>query len=261
MQIANPVSINGKREVLVGKVIVITGAGMGLGRALARRFAADGETVVALGRTFSKVKALVDELGEPHFAVDCDVQSADSVRGAFAEIAKRYPKIDVLINNAAIYEPFYIKDATDEQILGPILTNFAGPVFTCRAAIPMMEKGAQIINVTSESVGLEFPMLSLYMSSKAALERFSQTLHREMNASGVRVTVVRAGPMYEAGKEIQAWDPVAAQNFMLECNSAGLDMMNRGVSQVESVTPVFRAILDASPDLRINHVSLEGRIP
>jgi len=245
----------------VGKTIVITGAGIGLGRALARRFARDGETVVLLGRTFSKVKDLADELGDAALAVECDVSSADSVRAAFATIAAKFPKIDVLINNAAVYEPFYVKDATDEQILGPILTNYAGPVFTCRSAIPMMEKGGQIINVTSESVALEFPMLSMYMSSKAALERFSQTLHRELNEAGIRVTVVRAGPMYEAGKEMQAWDPQAAQNFYMECKAVGIDMMTRGVSMVESVTPVFRAILDAAPDLRINHVSLEGRMP
>ena len=245
----------------MGKVIVITGAGMGLGRALARRFAAEGETIIALGRTFSKVKALADELGEPHFAVECDVGSADSVRNAFAEIAKRHAKIDVLINNAAVYEPFFVKDATDDQILGPILTNYAGPVFTCRAAIPMMEKGGQIINVTSESVALEFPMLSMYMSSKAALERFSQTLHRELDPDGIRVTVVRAGPMYEVGKEMQTWPQEAAAQFYQLCLASGIDMMKRGVSDVNSVTPVFRAILDAPADLRINHVSLEGRMP
>lgn len=245
----------------VGKVIVITGAGMGLGRALTRRFAADGETVIALGRTFSKVKALADELGEPHFAVECDVQSADSVRKAFAEIAKRHPRIDVLINNAAVYEPFFVKDATDEQILGSVLTNYAGPIFTCRAAIPMMEKGAQIINVTSESVALEFPMLSMYMSSKAALERFSQTLHRELDPDGIRVTIVRAGPMYEEGKEMQAWPQEAAMQFYQLCLANGIDMMKRGISQVGSVTDVFRAILDLPPDVRITHVSLEGRIP
>jgi meso-butanediol dehydrogenase/(S,S)-butanediol dehydrogenase/diacetyl reductase len=61
----------------VGKVIVITGAGLGLGRAMARRFAKDGETVIALGRTLSKVQAVADELGAPHFAVECDVQSAE----------------------------------------------------------------------------------------------------------------------------------------------------------------------------------------
>ncbi|MGE3690860.1 MAG: SDR family oxidoreductase [Novosphingobium sp.] len=245
----------------MGKIVVITGAGIGLGRALSRRFAADGETVIMLGRTFSKVQALAEELGDPHFAVECDVQSPDSVRNAFAEIARRHPKIDVLINNAAIYEPFFVKDATDEQILAPVLTNFAGPIFTCRAAIPMMERGAQIINVTSESVALEFPMLSMYMSSKAALERFSQTLHRELDPDGIRVSVVRAGPMYEEGKEMQAWDPAAAAQFYQLCLANGIDMMKRGISQVASVTDVFRAILDLPPDLRITHVSLEGRTP
>ncbi len=245
----------------MGKVIVITGAGVGLGRALARRFAKDGDTVVALGRTLSKVQVLADELGAPHFAVECDVQSADSIRKAFAEIARRHPKIDVLINNAAIYEPFLIKDATDEQVLASLLTNFAGPIFTCRAAIPMMEKGGYIINVTSESVALEFPLLSLYMSTKAGLERFTQTLHRELEADGIRVSVVRAGPMYEEGKETPGWDPVATQMFYERCLANGINMMQRGISQVTSVTDVFRALLDLPADVRVTHVSLEGRIP
>lgn len=245
----------------MGKVIVITGAGIGLGRALSRRFAKDGETVIALGRTFSKVQALAEELGEPHFAVECDVQSPDSVRAAFAEIVKRHAKIDVLINNAAIYEPFMVKDATDEQIMAPVLTNLAGPILTCRAAIPMMEKGGQIINVTSESVALEFPMLSLYMSTKAGLERFSQSLHKELDPAGIRVSVVRAGPMYEEGKTNPNWDPEAAQLFHKLCLESGINMMQRGVSQVASVTDIFRALLDLPPDVRITHVSLEGRIP
>jgi meso-butanediol dehydrogenase / (S,S)-butanediol dehydrogenase / diacetyl reductase len=245
----------------VGKVVVITGAGEGLGRALSRRFAKEGETVVMLGRTVAKVQALADELGEPHFAVACDVQSPDSVRDAFAEIARRHPKIDVLINNAAVYEPFKVEDATDAQILAPILTNFAGPIFTCRAAIPMMEKGAQIINVTSESVALEFPMLSLYMSSKAGTERFSQSLHRELDPLGIRVTIVRAGPMYEEGKSAPTWNPEAAQEFYKLCMESGINMRERGISQVASVTDVFRAVLDLPPDVRILHISLEGRNP
>ena len=59
----------------------------------------------------------------------------------------------------------------------------------------MMEKGAYIINVTSESVALEFPMLSLYQCTKTGLERFSQSLSRELESAGIRVSTVRAGPM------------------------------------------------------------------
>lgn len=244
----------------MGKTIVITGAGIGLGRAIARRFASEGETVVLLGRTFSKVQALADELGEPAFAVECDVGSADSVRAAFAKIAERHPKIDVLINNAAVYEPFMVANATDEQILSITNTNFAGPIFCCRAAIPMMESGGYVINVSSESVALEFPMLSLYQSTKAGLERFTESLSKELEPAGIRVTTVRAGPMYEEGKG-SSWDPTIAGQFYQLCVAAGIDLRARPVSHVNSVTNVFRALLDLPADVRITHASVEARRP
>ena len=244
----------------MGKTIVITGAGLGLGRALARRFASEGETVILLGRTLSKVQALADELGAPHFAVECDVSSADSVRAAFAAIAQRHPKIDVLINNAAVYEPFKVADATDDQILSIMTTNFAGPIFTCRAAIPMMDKGGTILNVTSESVALEFPMLSLYASTKGGLERFTESLSKELEPAGIRVSTVRAGPMYEIGKEMNLnWDPAAAQEFHQLCVAAGIDMMKRPISNAASVTSVFRALIDLPADVRVTHASIEAR--
>ncbi len=102
----------------MGKTIVITGAGAGLGRALAQRFASEGETVILLGRTLSKVQALADELGAPAMAVECDVSDPASVRTAFTQTAGTHPKIDILINNAGIYEPFTVTEATDEQISG-----------------------------------------------------------------------------------------------------------------------------------------------
>lgn len=241
----------------MGKTIVITGAGIGLGRALARRFVRDGETVVLLGRTFSKVKDLADELGDAALAVECDVGSADSVRAAFAKIAAKFPKIDVLINNAAVYEPFLVANATDDQILTPILSNFAGPIFTSRAAIPMMERGGYIINVSSESVALEFPMLSLYQSSKAGLERFTQSLKRELEPEGIRVTVARCGPMYEESKG-SAWDREIAMQFHMACVAAGIDMTKRPISHVNNVTDVFRSLVDLPADVSVPHVSIEG---
>ncbi|MDR2857476.1 MAG: SDR family oxidoreductase [Novosphingobium sp.] len=245
----------------MGKAIVITGAGIGLGRALARRFAREGETVVLLGRTYAKVQALAEELGEPHFAIECDVGQPDSVRAAFARIAERLPGIDVLINNAAIYEPFMVADATDDQILKIMNTNFAGPIFTSRAAIPMMAKGGAIINVTSEAVALEFPMLSLYASTKTGLERFTESLSRELEPAGIRVSTVRAGPMYEEGKEVNAWDPEAAMRFAGLCAAVGIDFRSRPISRVDSVTGVFRALIDLPPDVRVTHASIEARHP
>lgn len=245
----------------MGKTIVITGAGAGMGKALAQRFASEGETVILLGRTFSKVQALAEELGAPAMAVECDVASADSVRTAFAKIAEVHPKIDVLINNAAVYEPFTVAEATDKQIDSIIATNLNGPIYCCRAAIPMMEAGAQIINVGSESIAVPFVMLSLYQTSKAGLEMFSNALEAELEESGIRVTVVRAGPMYDEGKEAPNWDRDAAMRFHMGCAKNGLDLRTRPVSHSSSVTGVFRAVLDLPPDVKLSHVTIGARKP
>jgi meso-butanediol dehydrogenase/(S,S)-butanediol dehydrogenase/diacetyl reductase len=247
-------------ELTVAKVIVITGAGAGLGRALARRFAADGETVVLLGRNAEKVQKVAAQIGERALALGCDVASPDSVRAAFASIAERHPRIDVLINNAAVYEPFLIAEATDDQILKAIATNLGGPILCSRAAIPLLGKGGQIINLSSESVGMLFPHLVVYQSSKAGLERFSQGLHHELEPNGIRVTTVRAGQMMDADK---TWDidPAVAMRFAQAAMAAGLKLRERPITQYTSVTTVFRALIDLPPDLHTQTVFLHARVP
>lgn len=240
------------------KTIVITGAGVGLGRALARRFAREGEKVVLLGRTFSKVKDAAEEIGERALAVKCDVSSPDSVRAAFSEIAKTHKTIDVLINNAALFEPFKIVDATDEQILNATATNLAGPMLCCRAATMMMVKGSHIINVTSESVDMPFPHLSVYQSTKAGVERFSKSLSQELEPDGIRVTNIRAGQMFEEGKNWDV-DPEARKAFGMAAIAAGINLLDRPISQFDSVTDVFRAVIDLPADLHVAAMNLHAR--
>jgi NAD(P)-dependent dehydrogenase (short-subunit alcohol dehydrogenase family) len=242
----------------VSKIVVITGAGLGLGRAIARRLAADGETVVLLGRTASKVEALADELGSPAMAVECDVSSPDSVRSAFATIAKTHSKIDVLINNAAVYEPFPVAEARDDQIIQPILTNVAGPIYCTREAIPMMDRGAHIINISSESTELPFAMLSLYQTTKSGLERFSHSLGQELEEQGIRVTNVRAGQMIEEGKT-SSFDPEMAMRFAMESAKRGVNLRERPLSHVNSVAGIFRTLIDLPPDLHVGLITLSAR--
>jgi meso-butanediol dehydrogenase/(S,S)-butanediol dehydrogenase/diacetyl reductase len=240
--------------------IVITGAGVGLGRALARRFASEGEQVVLLGRTAAKVEAVAAEIGDAAMAIGCDVASPDSVRAAFAAIAARHPTIDVLINNAAVYAPFLVEEATDEQIASGLGTNLAGPIYCARAAIPLMRRGGHIINVSSEGVELPFPHMTVYQAAKAGLERFSTGLYRELDPVGIRVSFVRAGAMMEEGK---AWnvEPVIARRFMEASVAAGLNPRERPISQFASVTHIFRALIDMPPDVHALGVSLFGRSP
>lgn len=242
------------------KIVVITGAGVGLGRALARSFAADGDTVVLLGRTFAKIEAVAAEIGDRAMAVACDVGSPESVRTAFAAIAERHPRIDALINNAAIYEPFLVAEATDAQILGIVTTNLIGTMLCSRAAIPMMGRGAHLINVSSESVGMLFPHMVVYQSSKAGLERFSEGLHHELQPSGIRVTSVRAGQMFEEGKRLNV-DPAVAARFAQAAGAAGLNLRERPNSHVNSVTDVFRSLLDLPADVAVQSIHLHARRP
>ena len=245
----------------MSKVIVITGAGIGLGRALARRFANDGDRVVLLGRTFAKVQAAAQEIGGQAMAVACDVASPASVKAAFAEIARRHPRIDVLINNAAVFEPFLVADASDEQIMNTLAINLGGAILCSRSAIPIMGRGAHIINVSSESVEtLHMPHLILYQCSKAGLERFTLGLQRELEPSGIRVSTVRAGAMMEEGK---VWDidPAARMRFGKAAMEAGINLRERPISQFTSVTHVFRSLIDMPADLHSVTVTLHARKP
>lgn len=245
----------------MSKIIVITGAGVGLGRALARRFAADGDRVVLLGRTLEKVQAAAQEIGERALPVHCDVTSPSSVKEAFAEIAKHHPRIDVLINNAAVYEPFLIAEATDEQIMQPLLTNIAGAALCARSAIPMMQRGSHIINISSESVDLlHLPHMVMYQASKAGLERFTSGLQRELEPSGIRVTAVRAGSMYEEGKTFKA-DMNALVRFHKAAGEAGIHLRERPISHFTSVTQIFRSLIDLPEDVHALTVTLSARRP
>lgn len=246
-------------ESVLARTIVITGAGGGLGRALARRFASLGETVVLLGRTAAKVEQVAAEIGGHGFA--CDVASPDSVRAAFAAIAEHFPRIDVLINNAAVFEPFRIVDATDAQIMETTAINLCGPMLCVRSAVPLMGAGGQIINVSSESVALPFPHLLVYQAAKAGIERFSEGLERELAADGIRVTCVRAGQMMDSDSTALAIPPDVAMRFAQAAAANGLNLRERPISQYASVTEAFVAVVNMPADIHMGLVTLSARKP
>jgi len=242
----------------MSKVIVITGASAGLGRALARRFVADGEQVVLLGRSLARLQPLADELGDRALPVECDVSSPEAVNRAFATIAEAHPHVDILINNAVFYQPFLVTEASDEQILATIGTNLMGPVLCSRAVVPLMRKGSHIINVSSESVTIRFPHLVVYQASKAGLERFSEGLHHELDPLGIKVTTVRAGSMYEEGK---GWDvdPEARMRFAKAAMEVGINLRERVLTHYSQITDVFRALIDLPENVQAGLVTLHAR--
>lgn len=245
----------------MSKIIAITGAGEGLGKALARRFCNDGDEVIILGRTLAKLEAAAQEFGPRCMAVQCDIGDPDSVRAAFAQIRARHDRIDVLINNAAVYSPFELHEASDAVMMAQMATNIAGPVFVAREALGLMQPGSHIINVSSESVIVPIPMMWFYASTKAAVERISDGLRNELAPKGIRVTTVRASKMYGEGKAGSGWDPELTMRFAMACAAAGMSMKEQPLSDFQSLPDIFRTIIDAAPDINLDLVTLSARRP
>ena len=199
---------------LVGKVAAVTGATSGSGRAVAHRFVAEGAHVVLLARGSERLDQEVETLGSRSMGIPIDVGDPDSVRSAFDEIGTRFGKLDVLVNNAAVYRPCAVADLSDFDIERQIATNLLGTIYTCRTAIPLLRAagGGDIVNTSSESTLDPFPMLSIYVASKAGLEAFTHTLALEMSDEDIRVTLVVQGRAHGGeGSTDWSWEPQHAE--------------------------------------------------
>jgi NAD(P)-dependent dehydrogenase (short-subunit alcohol dehydrogenase family) len=211
---------------LDGRVAVVTGATSGSGRGIAKRFTEEGATVIMLARGEQRLRDVAVELGAAAVPIVTDVGDPDSVRSAFAEIERRYQKLDILINNAAIYRPCAVELLTDDDIGRQIATNLMGPVYTCRAAIPLMRAagGGDIVNTSSESTLHPFPMLSMYVATKAALEAFGKVLSQEVRDQDIRVTTLVQGRAEGSGGGATdwEWDPNHTESAMALWGELGL---------------------------------------
>ena len=197
---------------LEGKIAVVTGASSGSGLGIARRFVEEGATVLLLARGGERLERTAADLGPGAVPMVTDVGDPDSVGRTFTEVGVRFGRVDVLVNNAAVYRPCRVELLSDLDIEQQMRTNFAGPVYTCRAAIPLLRAagGGDIVNTSSESTLHPFPMLAMYVATKAALEAFALVLAQEVRDDDIRVTTVIQGGANGAGggSTDWEWDPV-----------------------------------------------------
>ncbi len=182
---------------LAGKRALVTGAATGLGKQVATLLVAEGARVALVGRTREKLQQVAATLGPSALPVAADVADPDQVRAAFEEVDNHLGGLDILINNAAVYIPFRIEQASDASLQRIINTNLLGPAYCMREAVPRMKHsgGGDIINVSSESTRNPFPFLTVYAASKGGLETLSAGLRTELREYGIRVALLRAGTM------------------------------------------------------------------
>jgi len=187
------------QQDLTGKVVAVTGASRGLGRAFAHALAREGTQVVLMARASEALDKVAGELPDA-MAQPCDVSSPDSVRAAFAVIGARYGRLDSLVNNAALLRPVPFEKISDEHLLREIHTNFLGPALTIREAIPLLRAagGGDIVNISSDSMTVQSPHLTFYAATKGGLEQLSIGLRQELRPDKIRVTVLRSGPVADS---------------------------------------------------------------
>lgn len=184
---------------LAGRSTLVTGAGRGIGRAVAERLAAEGARVTLVARDSARLEALAETIrrrGGEALAVGADVSSAPQVQTAAEAAAARFGPVTILVNNAGIPGPFGPIGTIDPlEWWAAQAINVLGPVLFMHAVIPAMREsgGGRIINIVSSAALQPIPHLSAYAVSKSTLVRVSETVDLEARAHGVRVFALHPG--------------------------------------------------------------------
>jgi NAD(P)-dependent dehydrogenase (short-subunit alcohol dehydrogenase family) len=191
---------------MTDKTCLITGASRGLGEFITHRFWNAGFNLCLVARTKTDlektVRALPNRKGQLAICLVCDLSNPESVMELVIKVRAALPRLDVLVNNAAIHGP--IGSLWDNDLSmwhQAIQVDLIAPVTLCRAFVPWMEKigdGGSIINLSGGGATGPRANFSAYATAKAGLVRFSETLAEETKSLGIRVNCIAPGAMKTA---------------------------------------------------------------
>jgi short-subunit dehydrogenase len=180
-----------------GKVVVVTGASMGIGEALAKVFAGQGARVVLLSRDAARSEAARQRIGqmERTLAMACDVRQREEIDRALALTLHNFGRVDVWVNNAGVGIRDTVADAEPSAIRELFETNFFGAVACMQAVVPSMRNsgGGAIINVSSVAGHIPVPFMSVYCASKFALNAIGKGARLELKRDHINVLTVCPG--------------------------------------------------------------------
>jgi 3-oxoacyl-[acyl-carrier protein] reductase len=182
---------------LSGKVALVTGASRGIGAAIAQRLAADGARVAV---NYSKsegpakeVVAAIEKAGGKAVAVKADVGDPAQIPNLFAETARHFSRLDILVNNAAIMQRGFLPDVTAEAIDQHLGVNVRGYLLCAKHAAEAMPKGGCIVNISSAISRMAYPGAVVYSMTKGAVDVMTRVLAAELGPKGIRVNAVAPG--------------------------------------------------------------------
>ena len=178
---------------LEGRVAIVTGAGQGIGRAIAEKLRAEGASVVVADKNSETAEKTAAEIGGTAHVTD--VSDPDQVSALVAAVAGQFGKIDILVNDAAIV-PFVPWEELDFAEWRRVMSvNIDGVFLMCKAVYPHMKAAGygRIVNIASNVVTAGTPNMAHYVSSKGAVFAFTRSLATEVGAHGITVNAVAPG--------------------------------------------------------------------
>ncbi len=180
---------------LDGKVTIVTGAGSGIGKATAIRFAEEGARVTCVDIDGESVAATAREIGEAAVAAQADIAVAEQVRAYTDGTVARWGRLDVVFNNAGVNLPGVFHEASDEVIDRTLDVNVKGTMYGCRYAIPHMLRGGggSLINTSSVNGIVAEPFLTVYAASKGAIVMLSKGIALDYAKQGIRCNAIAPG--------------------------------------------------------------------
>lgn len=212
------------------KVVLITGSGQGIGRELARQFAAAGAIPVIADLNLdnaNRVKAEIEQRGDRAMALRVNVAEPQDVQAMVDAIIARYGRIDVLINNAAIFaslgkRPFEEIPLEEWDLV--MRVNVNGPFLCARAVAPHMRKAGsgRIINLASDAVQKGVVNYLHYVTSKSAMLGFTSAMARELGPHGINVNGVRPGAVAtEVDRTVNPTEELRQRQMDQQCVKRG----------------------------------------
>lgn len=178
------------------RVAVVTGAGRGIGRAIAEELSRRSYKLVLAARSVDQLKEVADAIGPAAaHTVQCDVSNPAQVRELFQHVETIHPHIDLLVNNAGSGHVVSVEETTDDVWHETIGANLTGTFLCCREGIPLLQKSGRglIINMASVAAQRSFPGFAAYTAAKAGVVGFSNSLREELREKGIRVSVILPG--------------------------------------------------------------------
>lgn len=181
-----------------GKVVLITGASSGIGRATAHAFAAQGARLALLARripALEEVRAELEPYHVPVMLAPADVTSSDQLAAAVDRVVDTFGHIDILINNAGVTLGGSHQDIAEDRLRQLLGVNIYGPLRLTQLVLPGMlrQHSGHIVNVGSMMGLINPPGAAAYAATRAAVRAFSESLRREVRGAGIRVSTVMPG--------------------------------------------------------------------